>query len=203
MSRSLSAISGWNSLQCTAGEGCCCTPVPTRRACRIVQSRELQRLRRAAAVSAAAALCHAVAVTGWWRWGCSWHLGQLQVGLSRAKRLVQCSHARITLSDTMPMQVPLCRRAPPPCVPMLAPFPPPTPPPCVPMLFPPRRCAPPPYGCTAAPLDPPWESSSVMLTADDDPRSALVGRCSALPALLPPAAGTSAACPARAAATAS
>ena len=34
----------------------------------------------------------------------SWHLGQLQVGLSRARRLVQCSHARITLSDAMPMQ---------------------------------------------------------------------------------------------------
>jgi diacylglycerol kinase (ATP) len=35
----------------------------------------------------------------------SWHLGQLQVGLSRAIRLAQCSHARITTSEKLPMQV--------------------------------------------------------------------------------------------------
>ena len=35
----------------------------------------------------------------------SWHLGQLQVGLSRAKRLCQCSRARIITKETLPMQV--------------------------------------------------------------------------------------------------
>lgn len=39
-------------------------------------------------------------------WGRSWHLGRMQVGLSQARRFVQCSSARITLLDTMPMQVP-------------------------------------------------------------------------------------------------
>lgn len=36
----------------------------------------------------------------------SWHLGQVQVGLSQARRLCRCSHARITLSQPTPMQVP-------------------------------------------------------------------------------------------------
>lgn len=35
----------------------------------------------------------------------SWHLGRMQVGLSQARRLVQCSSARITLLESMPMQV--------------------------------------------------------------------------------------------------
>ncbi len=34
----------------------------------------------------------------------SWHLGQVQVGLSQARRLCRCSHARLTLTDTIPMQ---------------------------------------------------------------------------------------------------
>jgi Diacylglycerol kinase accessory domain len=37
-------------------------------------------------------------------WG-SWHLGQLQVGLSRAIRICQCTCARITTSERLPMQV--------------------------------------------------------------------------------------------------
>ena len=35
----------------------------------------------------------------------SWHLGQLQVGLSKAKRLCRCSSMRITTSHMLPMQV--------------------------------------------------------------------------------------------------
>ena len=35
----------------------------------------------------------------------SWHLGQLQVGLSKAKRLCRCSSVRITSSHMLPMQV--------------------------------------------------------------------------------------------------
>ena len=35
----------------------------------------------------------------------SWHLGQLQVGLSKAKRLCRCSSVRITTSHMLPMQV--------------------------------------------------------------------------------------------------
>lgn len=35
----------------------------------------------------------------------SWHLGQLQVGLSQARRLCRCSHARISTTKNLPMQV--------------------------------------------------------------------------------------------------
>ena len=35
----------------------------------------------------------------------SWHLGQLQVGLSKAIRLTQCSSIRITTHHTLPMQL--------------------------------------------------------------------------------------------------
>ncbi len=35
----------------------------------------------------------------------SWHLGQLQVGLSRAIRLAQCRRARITALEALPMQI--------------------------------------------------------------------------------------------------
>lgn len=35
----------------------------------------------------------------------SWHLGQLQVGLSRAIRLTQCSSVRITTHKSLPMQM--------------------------------------------------------------------------------------------------
>ena len=35
----------------------------------------------------------------------SWHLGQLQVGLSKAKRLCQCSSACITTLETLAMQI--------------------------------------------------------------------------------------------------
>jgi len=35
----------------------------------------------------------------------SWHLGQLQVGLSKAKRLCRCSSMRITTLHMLPMQV--------------------------------------------------------------------------------------------------
>lgn len=35
----------------------------------------------------------------------SWHLGQLQVGLSRAIRLRQCSRVRITTHEPLPIQV--------------------------------------------------------------------------------------------------
>ena len=35
----------------------------------------------------------------------SWHLGQLQVGLSKAKRLCQCSSACITTLETLAMQM--------------------------------------------------------------------------------------------------
>jgi len=46
-------------------------------------------------------------------WGCeqvcgvygSWHLGQLQVGLSRAVRLAQCRSARITALEALPLQI--------------------------------------------------------------------------------------------------
>lgn len=35
----------------------------------------------------------------------SWHLGQLQVGLSRAIRLTQCSTVSITTKGPLPMQI--------------------------------------------------------------------------------------------------
>jgi len=35
----------------------------------------------------------------------SWHLGQLQVGLSKARRLCQCSSATITTLETLAMQM--------------------------------------------------------------------------------------------------
>ena len=35
----------------------------------------------------------------------SWHLGQLQVGLSKARRLCQCSTARIVTLETLAMQM--------------------------------------------------------------------------------------------------
>jgi diacylglycerol kinase (ATP) len=35
----------------------------------------------------------------------SWHLGQLQVGLSRAIRLAQCRSATITCTDTLALQI--------------------------------------------------------------------------------------------------
>ena len=35
----------------------------------------------------------------------SWHLGQLQVGLSKAIRLTQCSSIRITTQHALPMQL--------------------------------------------------------------------------------------------------
>ena len=35
----------------------------------------------------------------------SWHLGQLQVGLSKARRLCQCSSACITTLETLAMQM--------------------------------------------------------------------------------------------------
>ena len=35
----------------------------------------------------------------------SWHLGQLQVGLSRAIRLTQCSSVHITTREPLPMQI--------------------------------------------------------------------------------------------------
>lgn len=35
----------------------------------------------------------------------SWHLGQLQVGLSRAIRLAQCKTLKITLRHHVPVQV--------------------------------------------------------------------------------------------------
>ncbi len=35
----------------------------------------------------------------------SWHLGKLQVGLSRAVRLAQCRTCRIVLSEALPVQV--------------------------------------------------------------------------------------------------
>ena len=35
----------------------------------------------------------------------SWHLGQLQIGLSQPVKLAQCRHARITLLETIPVQM--------------------------------------------------------------------------------------------------
>ena len=35
----------------------------------------------------------------------SWHLGQLQVGLSRAIRLAQCSRLSITARQPLPVQI--------------------------------------------------------------------------------------------------
>lgn len=35
-----------------------------------------------------------------------WHLGKLQIGLDSAIRLCQCSELSITLTKSMPMQVP-------------------------------------------------------------------------------------------------
>ena len=35
----------------------------------------------------------------------SWHLGQLQVGLSRAVRLAQCRSLQLTAQAAMPMQI--------------------------------------------------------------------------------------------------
>ena len=35
----------------------------------------------------------------------SWHLGQVQVGLSQARRLCRCSRIRMTLAEATPMQV--------------------------------------------------------------------------------------------------
>lgn len=36
----------------------------------------------------------------------SWHLGQVQVGLSQARRLCRCSRLRVTLAEATHMQVP-------------------------------------------------------------------------------------------------
>ena len=36
----------------------------------------------------------------------SWHLGQVQVGLSQARRLCRCSRIRVTLAEATHMQVP-------------------------------------------------------------------------------------------------
>lgn len=35
----------------------------------------------------------------------SWHLGQVQVGLSQARRLCRCSRIRVTLAEATHMQV--------------------------------------------------------------------------------------------------
>jgi hypothetical protein len=35
----------------------------------------------------------------------SWHLGQLQIGLSQPVKLAQCRRARITLLETIPVQM--------------------------------------------------------------------------------------------------